>query len=444
MKMRIFFQERRFLFFVLCLLIFFSPMALPSRPVYALDQDTISQLQEVRQQLAELLTLYQSMDANERAAIDAAIASEMRQALQQIYGSLSLSDQNLLDEQTRQATGYSFSQLFSSMSTVPGFAEGLDILISGLMNSSNGTNASTPIKPTTTKPPATKPTTAESSASPGTIGFEPPEQGGVVDFNSDSLNLKVNLGLQLFGDPNMSKETAVTEYKQNIEARRFKLNAEKATAEKRIAKLEKARDAKNLNAYIDNVQINLAAAKSDRVEALDQFVQSLGTAARDELRSLLIDSLPGALADESSNRFAVLTKLAAGTNTMLDAYPALKTIQEKINKNEELTSAEWTEVGEASVDLIGILNDKTIKSKWVSRACTGAKLTGQLLDISVTQVEVNSYESSLAQLSVTQKNVDILFQHKIDVETMKIREYDRQIERLKQGGYIDPKYLKPS
>ena len=320
------------------------------------------------------------------------------------------------------------------------------------MHSSNGTNASTPIKPPTTKPSATKPPTVKPSAQPTAkpsashdiIGFEPPEQGGVVDFISESLNLKVNLGLQLFGDPNMSEETAVTKYKQNIEARRFKLNAEKATAEKRIAKLEKARDAKNLNAYIDNIQINLAVAKSDRVEALDQFVQSLGTAARDELRSLLIDSLPGALADESSKRYAVLAKLAAGTNSVLDAYPALKTIQEKINKNEELTHAEWAEVGEAAVDLIGVLNDMTVKSKWVSGAFTGAKLTGKLLDISVTQVEVNGYENSLTQLSDTQKNVDIVFQHKIDVETMKIQEYDRQLERLKQGGYIDPKYLNPS
>jgi hypothetical protein len=481
----------RLLIVVLCILALLSPTMLVSRQAHAQDSydDLAVQMQEARQALAELLNLYQSADADTRAVMDSTMAQGAQEALRQTYGSLSASDRAYMDEQFRQMTGYTFPQFIQVSSTIPGLVKAFDLLIGGLQNLSAGeaTTTTPPAKdkpPEKTPEPETKTVTltlyvhANIANGPVISGAQVSGQeakgkffnlatnssgyvtitgaAGMWSFSASGSGYHVNawrqtiststtkhaflvvkgLAWQIFKDDKMSDETARGKLQENLNLRKANIMDAKAAAQKHKADLEKARANTKLDVYIGNLEIQLALAKSGRIEALDQFFQTVGS----EARHLLIETLPGTL-DKSTQSYAVLTGLAAGTNGVLDSYPALKTLQEKYNKNERLTSAERAQAGEAAIDLLGVLNDATSKNKIVGLIGTGAKLTSRLLDLAGAQMEVDTYQTALQQLSATKQYEDLVLQHRIDVETMKIQEYDRQLERLKLGGYIDPKYL---
>jgi hypothetical protein len=464
--------------------VFVSPQVHAQGPY----DDLAAEMQMLRQQMAELLASYQSMDAQGRAMMDSAMGDAARQALQQMYGALSAGDRAVMDGQLRQATGYTFPQLAQSMSTIPGLVRTIDALIAGLGYLSGGGAAVTPqpVNPDPPVEPETKTVTltlyvhANLANGPFISGAQVSGQdgkgkpfslatnsGGYVTitgakgmwsfsasgsgYNTNAWRQTINtnatrhaflvtkgLAWQLFPGTKMSDADARKKLQENVELRKGLLTKSLASAEKNKADLEKARDAKNLDVYIDNLEIQLAVSKSGRVEALDQFFQTVGS----EARNRLIDALPDTLDDKSTQAYAILKALAAGTNAGLDSYPALKTIDEKIKKKGELTTADWIELGEASIDMIAVINDGTAKSKTISFACTGAKLTSKLLDLAGAQMEVDTYQTALQQLSSSKQYNELVFQHKIDVAAMKILEYQRQLERLKsQPGYIDPKYL---
>ncbi len=149
----------RWLLIVVLFITILAPVTLTSRPVYAQSpyDEALAELQPIRQQLAEVLAIYQSADAKTRAELDAATASGMQQALKQVYGALPASDRAKLDDELRQMTGYTFPQLFSMASTVPGLVKAVNLLIDSLerLAASQKIPLTTPAKPPVTAP--TKP-----------------------------------------------------------------------------------------------------------------------------------------------------------------------------------------------------------------------------------------------------------------------------------------------
>lgn len=164
---------RRLLIVVLFITIL-APVTVTSRAVQAQSpyDEALAELRSIRQQLAELLAIYQSADAETRAQIDAGVARAMQQALKQVYGALSASDRAKVDDELRRMTGYTFPQLFSTASTVPGLVKAVNVLIDALerLAASQETPIATPAKPLATAP--TKPPAAPTKP-PVTAQIEP-------------------------------------------------------------------------------------------------------------------------------------------------------------------------------------------------------------------------------------------------------------------------------
>jgi hypothetical protein len=93
---------------ILCLIAVLAPIAFVTKPAQAQSpyDEILSQLQPLRQQLDELLAMYNSMRPEDRVQVDATVAVSMRQALQQTYGSLSLTDRAKLDDDMRRQPQY--------------------------------------------------------------------------------------------------------------------------------------------------------------------------------------------------------------------------------------------------------------------------------------------------------------------------------------------------
>lgn len=155
-------SRARWLLIVVLFITILAPVTPTSRPVHAQSpyDEALAELRSLRQQLAEVLAMYQSADAKTRAELDAAVARANQQALKQVYGALSASDRAKVDDELRRMTGYTFPQLFSTASTVPGLVRMVNLLIDAFerLAASQKTPIATPAKPLATaptKPPAT-------------------------------------------------------------------------------------------------------------------------------------------------------------------------------------------------------------------------------------------------------------------------------------------------
>lgn len=137
---------------ILCLFALLIPMVLMTKPAQAqsLYDDVLAQVQAIRQQLNQLMTTYNSMKPEDRAQMDAAVASSVRQALQQTYVAFSATDRARLDDAMRQATGYTFTQLLQSANTVPSLVNVVNLLANWAENWARqaGGTVTTPLKPT--------------------------------------------------------------------------------------------------------------------------------------------------------------------------------------------------------------------------------------------------------------------------------------------------------
>lgn len=117
-----------------CVSTVLSPLALPARPAHAQPPQEVltTALQQVREQLSQLLEVYQSADAEAQAAIDAATVQAVRQTLQQTYWSLPADDQAQLDHELQQLTGYTWLQLWQGVSTIPELVNAVDLMLNAL------------------------------------------------------------------------------------------------------------------------------------------------------------------------------------------------------------------------------------------------------------------------------------------------------------------------
>jgi hypothetical protein len=93
----------------------------------------LAELEQLRQQYAQIIAMYNSSDAQTRAFWDSLMASVVPQALQQMYGSMSATDRATVDETIRRLTEYdTYPEFVQAASTVPAFVHVMDVLISAI------------------------------------------------------------------------------------------------------------------------------------------------------------------------------------------------------------------------------------------------------------------------------------------------------------------------
>lgn len=492
MKSRYRFSCFRWSLIIILVVLLLSP-AFPSNQAKADDYgDLIAQAQAIRQQLAQLLAAYNSMDANGRAMMDAAMAQGAQQALQQIYASLSASDRAYMDAQCRQATGYSMPQLMQASSTVPGMVSTLDLILANLGNLSAGV-AVAPPNPNNEEPkkePETKNVTltlyvhqnmASGPIIPGaqvsgqdakgkafslvtnskgyvTItgatglwsfsasrsGYETNSWRQTINVNATKHAYLILKGLawQLFPGKNLTDAEARKKLQDNITLQRNKILEAKAAAEKEleIAKKAKASDPR-AEALIANLKEGLATANKDSDDASYNLkihtLSNLVDLAK-EGKIKIGDNIE----QDIISKYSDARPITDVGQYLADITEASGPIQDFMFKEGDHTFQDYLNLTGGVVTMIGAVNDMTVDNKVIKAGIVVGTLLQDVMMVGGSEWEAYQYRKALEQTIENKQANDLLFQHRIDLANMKIQEYNKQLERLKrEGGYIDPKYL---
>jgi len=421
MKVRSYLLRTRWLqiISILCLLIMLIPMVLMAKPAHAQSPyaDLEAQLQQLQQQVEQLLATYYSMKPEDRAQVDATMAAVMQQTLRQMYTSMSVTDRANLDEQTRQAMGYTFTQLLQMSSTVPGEAKMIGILSNFLRNYYGLT---TPIttKPPTTTPQTTKPVT---TTTPPTrdITFERPEQGGVVDLTTSSFNLQLR---QLYGAS--SDEQAREIYDKKVNASKQELNADIAASKSKSAALdselsdfEKACLAKDYSWLRENEEKNLEKAKDDQIKALGNLLLSVPK----------IGDMKGL---DALQKWTDPLKLFG-----LDIPEIFATLGTKAASGESLSVEDWSNIGAAAASLILFAAPFIVGVGSVAIPIgAGAIFVGAGIDLYCAHADVNAWEAEGKYVQPDVEEYRHMLEYQREKEQISIDYYKQRELRLLNLG----------
>lgn len=395
---------------ILCLIIV-SIMVVPAFSLAHAQSydDVIAQIQQVRQQLNQLMAIYNSADAATRAQMDAAVASGMQQALNQIYNSMSASDRASLEAECKRLTGYGFAQLMQTGNTVPGLVKVIDILIISLQNMS-GTTIPTTVKPPTTTRPTTsiKPTTT----TPTTKTSAPPESGIYIGSG------KIKLGWVLYGRTDLSEEEAQAIYDGKVNERKATLDKSLATEtalrdkhKRQLEAFEKAVKDKNQQALIDSMKSDLTEAKTERTQAATE----LGTFFLKQFASK-VDALEKSMA---------LADVGQGAYDM-----------QSLTMKTERTREDWEKAGKGLAGVLGAV--ATVGGYTAVGPVAGsAELMADAIYLHLTDRRVGILENSINQTATTTENARNRYQQQIDADNARIAALQQEMSTLTTTKYLD-------
>jgi hypothetical protein len=379
--------------------------------------ELIAAAQAVRKELSNMLSLYQSADAKTRAAMDSAMLVASKNALNQVYGSLSASDRAALDARLREVSGYTFPQLMQMATTVPGMVKAVNLVLDGLERLAGGAKPTqTPLEPKGTPAPAAPAAPGTGKAPQEPPSAAPPSQGGAVDLRG-SKELRLKLGWVLFGRTDLTDEQAQALYDEKVKKRMAELDESLAaakkrqqTAERRLQFLEEAGEKTGAAKIRNALQEELQEAKRERSQAL----QDLG--------SFFLKEAAG----KASKKVESLLDLKdVGTG----AYDI-----QALTLKKERTQEDWEKAGKGLVGILAVAS-KAAGSKVVGPVASVAELAADAIYLQLADRRVRILEEALAQNNVEEYRNRLLQQRQM--ESDRIQALEAEKAALSSGKYLD-------